>query len=221
MKIVSYDAASTTQIMIADELKPIKGFNLPALLNAVSARYGFAKSPTLDEARSPGVGAKFENGSMNTGDRDIPISSLFLYNDGFSAITTDTDDSNLVVNDLFGWLKQEFMFRDPITEPLRIYQSDVVLNLDNDPDASFGRLAEFLEFIQAEMTPPNARTKKPVQFNALVFGADPSGSGASPDFTLARRLGVPWYLGLYFSKANMQTKSHVRALEMIDKALYR
>jgi hypothetical protein len=207
--------------MIADEFKPLNGFNLPALLNAIAKRYGFSKFPTLEQARAGGTGAQFENGSITNGNKEIAISSLTLYNDGYSAVTSNTDDSDTVANDFFEWLKKEFLFRDPINEPLQIYQSDVVFNLENNPNDAFGRLNDFLKFVQIEMTPPNARTKKPVQFSALVFGADPTSNGPSPDFTLARRVGAPWHLGLYFSKANMKTTAHVKALEMLDAAILR
>lgn len=217
MKVVSQDGAIATMLFMADEVKPLKGYHLPALLKAIGDRYGAVKSPSLDDART--TGAKFENAIFVSNGRDISIPTLALHNDGFSISTTDTDDSEIVLNDLFGWLKEEFNFRDPATPAMCIYQSDLIVQFDNNPEEALGLIAPFLSFIQEEMTPANAYTKKPVQFGGMWFGADPLGPGGAPEFTIGRRINTPWRLGLYFSKANMKTSAHVRALTMLDGLL--
>jgi hypothetical protein len=217
MKVVSQDGALAILGYIPDEVRPLKGFHLPALLHAVGERYRAAKSPTLEESRS--TGAKYQNGLFSAGDREITIGEISLHNDAISIATTDTADSEIVLNDFFEWLKDEFKFREPSTPPIRIYQSDLVIQFDNNPENAFGAIAPFLSFIQEEMTPPNAHSKKHVQFAVIGFGTDPSVVGPSPEFTLARRVNVPWRIGLYFSKAHMKTSSHIRALELLDGLL--
>lgn len=69
------------------------------------------------------------------------------------------------------------------------------------------------------MTPANAPSKKEVQFSRIAFGADPIGIGATPEFIIERRAEIPWRIGLYFSKAHMETQAHIRALEMLDTLL--
>jgi hypothetical protein len=217
MKVISQDGAAATLLFVPDEVKPLKGYHLPELLLAVGQKYGAAKTPTVEEAK--GSAARFENGIFSDGHRKIPLVALTLHNDAIIATTTDTDDSELVIDNLFAWLKESFGFREPVTPAVRLYQSDLVVQFDNDPANAFGQITSFINFIQEEMTPPNATSRKPVQFGYISFGADPIGPGATPEFTIARRANVPWRLGFYFSKAHMRTSAHIRALELLDNLM--
>lgn len=217
MKVVSQDGGIASLAYIPDEVKPLKGFHIPTMLSAIAERYQLAKSPSVDDART--AGARFNIGRFSRADREVNITELGVFNDALAVTTTDTDDAEFVLNDLFAWLKGTFHLREPTTPPIRFYQSDLVVKFNNDPSAAFGGLSEFISLIQAQMIPSNARTKKPVQFNYIAFGADPVGAGVSPEFTVARRLGVPWDLGMYFSKAHMTTQNHIRALELLDALL--
>jgi len=217
MKIISQDGAAATLIFVPDEVKPFKGYHLPELLLAIGKRIEAAKIPSLEDARSSA--ARFENGVFVDGARRINLGALTLHNDAIIATTTDTDESDFVVDSLFAWLKNDFGFRDPSTPAVRVYQSDLVIQFDNDPDHTFGLIAPFINFIQQEMTPPNMPSKKAVQFAHIAFGADPIGVGATPEFTISRRVNLPWRLGLYFSKAHMRTSAHIKALEMLDGLL--
>lgn len=219
MKVISQDGAVATLSFIADEAKPVKGYNLPTLIDAIGKRYRAVITPTVEETRS--TGAKFQNATFMAGDREIAIPQLAIHRDGIVVTTTDTADSDVVLDDAFEWLKQNFGFREPMTPAIRTYQSDLVIRFDNDPGAAFGGIADFLKFIQGEMTPGNAPSKKDVQFSLIAFGADPIGAGVTPEFTVARRGDVPWRLGLYFSKAHMRTSSHIKALELLDRLLGR
>jgi len=218
MNVISQDGALATLIFIPDEVRPLRGFHLPALLREAGARYGAAKSPSTEDARSP-AGARFENGLYISNDREVPIGFFSLHNDAIVVATTDTSDSDLVINDIFNWMKDRFGFREPSTAPMRVYQSDLIVRFDNDPAEPFTALTNFIDFLNASMIPENARSKKPIQFNAIAFGGDPTAPGLTPEFTVARRVGVPWHLGLYFSKAHMTTPNHIRALGLLDEFL--
>jgi len=217
MNVVAQDGGLASIILIADETKPEKGVNLPRLLSAVHERYSFVKAPNIQEAREHG--AKFQNGVFRSGKREIAIGELGLFNDAFTVATTDTSDSELVLDDCFAWLKKDFAYRDQSRPYIRTYQSDLICKFDNDPGGAFANLKGFFEFLQKNMIPEASRAKKPVEFSGIAFGADPSGAGASPEFTLFRRVSVPWHLGLWFSKAHLTTANHIKALAMIDELL--
>jgi len=216
MELISQDGAMASLIFISDQVRPVKGFYLPRLLRAIAERYKTAKAASTEEARTSG--AIFQDGTFDDGGRSIGIGTLRLFNDGIAAITTDTVDSDLVLDDLFAWLKQEFQFRDPSTPFIRVYQSDLVVKFDHDPASAFGLIQSFLDFIQGQ-GPPTAHPTKSVVFRNIAFSADPTVPGLTPEFTIERRTNVPWRLGLYFSKAHMQTKAHIRALEILDGLL--
>lgn len=107
---------------IPDEVKPLKGFHLPALLRKTAERYQSVNVPSVEDART--AGAKFQNGTCRCGGGEIPFAQIAIHNDALSVVTTDSDDSELVLNDLYDWLKEEFLFREPSTPPIRSYQSD-------------------------------------------------------------------------------------------------
>ena len=218
MKVISQDGGLASLIFIADEVKPLKGYHLPKLLEAVAQRYNATKAPTLVEARGAG-GAAFENCLFNASDKQIAIGRIDFHNDAIVVMTTDTDDSEIVLDDIFQWLKQEFQFRDPISTSIKRFQSDLVVSFDHDPSDSFSGIGSFIKHIQDEMMPRNAHTKKDLQFAHITFATDPLISGPSPEFSVTHRFGVPWRYGLYFSKAHMRTQSHIRSLEMLDGML--
>src|SRR5258708_3245683 len=110
MKIISQPQAIATLLVVPDEVKPLKGYHLPQLIKAVGARYEFGKFPTAAEVISSG--AKFQQGRL----KSVNIPELGIFNDGFIATTSsDTSDSEVVLNDLVAFLKETFGFRDPQT----------------------------------------------------------------------------------------------------------
>lgn len=219
MKLIAKDAAIAALAVLPDEVRPLEALDVPRFIEAIADRYGLAKVPTLEQTKAQG--AKFQNGRMKIGSKEHAITELAVYNDAFSVTTNDTDDSLLVLTDLVKWLRKAFHFREPTTPPIHLYQSDLIVAFDNDPQESFTGIGEFLHYIFEAMTPPNAHTKKPVVFSRIAFGADPSVPGVSPEFTIERRQNTPWRFKHYFSKAHMPTERHVRGLELLDKALGR
>lgn len=207
MKLIAKDAAIAGIQVVPDEVKPLVGYYIPVLVRAVAERYKFSKAPTPDEVRT--TGAKFFDGRYVDGTREINISQLGVFNDAMAATTTDTSDSEIVVRDLFTWLQQTFKFRPPVTTPNRFYQSDLIVEFDNNPEDSFRSFAPFVEFLQG-------LTGKNHQFNRLSFGVDPL-SALAPEFIVERRAGMPWTSNRYFSKAHIPTDAHIEALEKLDK----
>ncbi len=216
MKLVSKDAAIAAIRVVPDEVKPLSGYHIPALLRGVAERYELAKSPSVEETNT--TGAKFQHGRLIAKKREISISELGIYNDAIAATTTDTSDSEVVVDDLYGWLKEHFGFREPTTKPVRAFQSDLIAELDNDPDKAFKSFAPLIRLLQKEAESINGINKQ-VQFGRIDFGSDPSISGPTALFVVERRGGVPWISNRYFCKAYMRTEAHIRALELLDELL--
>ncbi len=212
MKLVSIDGALATMIRLGDEVGPLNGYYLPELFRLIGDRYGLQTIPSLEEANA--TGAKFRTGQFQSGDRAINITELAIYSDGLSAITKDTKDSELVIRDLSLWLKDSLGFRDPITSPTIFFQSDLVVDFDNDPEKAFGFISPLIKFIDKERE-SIYRINKPLQFGRIGVGADPL-QGHAFEFGFERRIGAPWNLNRYFCKAHLPTDVHMRALEMLD-----
>lgn len=213
MKLVSKDAAMATLTVVADEIRPLNGYYLPELFHLISKRYALTKVPSVDDAAK--TGAKFQTGRVVAGTKEINIAELSIFSDGFNAVTTDTVDSDFVIDDLFGWLKQSLGFREPATKPIRTYQSDLVVDFDNDPSQAFRLFTPLMKLIQQEL---ESATGFPadVQFNRFGLGSDPKLTRVATEFVFERRVGAPWTSKRYFCKAHMPTSAHIRALEQLD-----
>lgn len=214
MKLISKDAGLAAIGIVIDEAKPLSGYSLPAMLQAVTTRYEMAKSPTIQETTA--TGAKFQNGRLAS--KNIVITELSIHNNSIAATTTDTKDSEIVVNDLLGFMRKEFGFREFTTKPVRVFQSDLIVEFDNDPDKALSLFAPLRELLQKEAESVNG-LKKPIQFNRIDFGSDPILTGPNAVFLIERRAGIPYSENRYFCKAYMQTDAHLRALELMDKLL--
>lgn len=217
MKLVSKDAALAMLLIEPDEVRPMNGLYLPELFRQIGERYELQQRPTVEDARK--TGAKFGAGRFISADKEIYISELGVFNDGFSVTTTDTEDAELVLNDLFAWLRQSFRFREPLTKAVRVFQSDLIVDFDNDPMLAVKTLAPVIALIQQEIEAISG-SKMPLLLNRLGFACDPSlFPGVTTEFGFERRAGAPWSANRYFCKAHIRTAAHIRALELLDASV--
>jgi hypothetical protein len=216
MKLVSKDGGFAAATMVADEIRPLDGINLPGLFSLVAEKFRFPKAPTLEEARAGG--AKFRGGFVVEGERQINITELGIFNDGFAISTTDTDDSRLVLHHLLDLLKVKFKFRDPITKPKWNYQSDLVVDFDTNVMEFLDPLSSVIESLEEEYEKAVGINQK-FHFDILGFVTEHTPPAPQPQFYIQRRVGAPLGSKRYFSKAHIPTRAHIRLLEMLDSAL--
>lgn len=214
MKLIAKSGGVAAISLIGDEVKPLNGYRVQTLIEAVAARYKFAKIPTVEETNASG--AKFGGGSFAS--KNITITELGLFNDAIHVTTTDTADSEVVRLDLFEWLVKQFHFREPTTKPKRAYQSDLIVEFENPPGEAFNLFEPLMQFIQKEVASHNG-DKREIEFSRLDLGSDPMVSGANAQFIVERRAGVFWKSNRFFCKAYMPTAAHIKALGLMDKLL--
>jgi hypothetical protein len=213
MKLISKEAAIAAMTLISDEVKPLNGWNIPELLRALTERYEFAKSPSVQETVT--TGAIFQYGRLV--DKNINIAELSVLGTGISAKTVDTNDSEVILKDLYGFLKKTFGFREPTTQPVRAFQSELVVEFDNNPDRTIKAFAPLTAFLQKEIEATSG-IKKQLQFHRLDFASDPmEPAPINALFLIERRAGVPYASNRYFCRAYMSTDAHIRSLELLDK----
>jgi hypothetical protein len=215
MKLINKDAALAAISFIPDEVRPMKGYYLYGLVRAIAERYAFSTVPTVKEAGE--AGARYKFGRLVKDGREIPILEMGVFNDTFTATTHDTLDAEHVVHDLFAWLKQAFQFRDPVNKFRYLFQSDLIVEFDNDPADQFVVLAPLFDFLQ-KAADKTMGAKSLMQFKAISFGVE---AGLVPHFQVERRVGSPWSSKRYFCKAHLPTDTHIRALELLDELMKR
>lgn len=210
MRVVTKERGTASIFLDSDEMRPHNGLYLPELFNAVQGRYGFVKAPTPEEARAGG--ARFNTGRLLLGAKNFNIQELAIFNDGFSVTTTETADSEVVLDELFIWLREDFGFREPLSSIERNFKSELIVDFANSPERLFAALMPALVFAATEMG-----GKQPL-FNGLRFTLPQSRDGTIPEFMFERRAGT-LELKRYYCRANLRTASFVKALEMVDKQL--
>src|SRR6266446_2506976 len=120
MKLISTEFGQSFQPYLIEELRPLNGgLHLPALIAAIADRYKFASVPTLNDALQQG--AKFAEGFLLFNEQIISIRQLGVYNDGMIVVGWNTDESDLILQDVMTWATQTFRLREPITRTRRVY----------------------------------------------------------------------------------------------------
>ena len=214
MKLVNKEGGISWMQFVADEVKPLRGFRVPELLKVISERYEFSKSPTHEEASTKG--ALFYTGRF--AEKNINIAALNIQSNLIGVTTYDTDDSEIVLMDLFEYLKEKFEFRDPLAKPQRAYQSDLVVDFENDPDQLIEQFSPLAKMLGKELESLNG-DKKPIQFNRIDLASDPSIPKSGMIFLIERRAGVPYATNRFFCKAYLRTDRHLVALAMLEDLL--
>jgi hypothetical protein len=185
---------------------------------AAKARYQFLKSPYDNGTAGTGE-AKYEGGGFkNKLGVEIAITSLTLHNDGVVVDTqANTDDSDAFLEDVFGWLHQEFELPAISNMPVkRLYASELNVLFDKPPVFLNPKLKGFVDKISAA-----AGDKKVGDFSFLGFqlGTDPERSPRPAQFRFEREASVPIDSGRYYSFAPTKTDPHVKLLEELEAAL--
>ena len=97
MKLVTTELGQVLQLFVADELRPLRGLDVPNFLQLVTQKYRFAKVPANLLSNTETQGSKFENGIIALPSGNIPILKFEIYGDGIIIDVRHTDDADAVM----------------------------------------------------------------------------------------------------------------------------
>ena len=223
MKIIAYEASRLTVLFPYEEVVPLAGVNDREIIEKVTARYKFLKSPSLVSEEITKNGYRFEAGQININGAIERIADFTIYRDGIVINSAKTDNSEALLDDVMGYMKDEFSYRDFITSPRRYFQSQIVVEFDRSPET----LIVPLDKIGAAISEPLKEiygTDIPMKFGRLDFAADKLKlSAPAPatvhNFIIERRIGIPFEKERYFCSAPFRTATHISVLEKIEALL--
>src|SRR4051794_38623816 len=113
MNVLSVDTGQAIQLVVMDEVRPLRGGAfLPDIIDAIAQRYRFTSFP---KEQAAGQEIKFEIGVLEGTNLQIPIRTLQIFSDGFLVTTAHTDDSDAVMDEFMEWAFTAFQFRPPKT----------------------------------------------------------------------------------------------------------
>lgn len=135
MKIISIEGAQVVQLVPADEVRPERSHFVPTIINIIQERYVFVSVPKSLDALQKGM--TFEHGQLITSDRTIVINELKIYNDGILVTARDTDECDLMADDIIDWAINTLGYRPPETRIPRTYTSTMVVEFDDRIERAF------------------------------------------------------------------------------------
>lgn len=129
MKIISIEGGQVVQLIPTDEVRPEISHFVPTIINIIQERYAFVSAPkSLDVLQQ---GMTFQHGQLITSDRTIVINELKIYNDGILATARNTDECDLIADDIIDWAVNTLGYRPPETQIPRTYTSIIVVEFDD------------------------------------------------------------------------------------------
>jgi hypothetical protein len=217
MRLISTEHGQSFQPFIAEEIRPPSGVYLPEVLLGITERYAFAVRPPNYETVVK-EGAKYKEGRLVENGKTIAIKDLGFFSDGIIVGTWNTDDSNTVLDDLIAWSTEKFGFREQQTKLTKTYTSSVVVEFEADLDTAletFGHLKKNVSSAMREICGWDVEVKAA----RIALATDPTTlpQHRRVDFTIERRVGLPYAENRYFSMATLPTRKHIELLEELER----
>ena len=185
---------------------------LPDAVTAITGRYRFVSAPTQTDPAQP---IKFQTGAIVLNGITIPITSLEIYDDGIIINSHNTDDADAVMQDFMSWAIQEFNYRAPTTKFPRLYQSRIVVDLEE----SLNKFISNFDTVRRIIT--KFLTADEDTLNVLRLSIGPHPAGALPYRTtwfIEPRTQQPIVPNRYFSTAPLSTAEHIQLLSALEAA---
>jgi hypothetical protein len=223
MRLIGTESGRGVQLVVPDEVRPKHGQDAPVLYNLLAQRYGFAKTPDIQDMFSKGITvAKYEHGRFSAPDFPVglPIAALDFYTDGIIATCADTEVVDLLIDDCLEWLIEREFIRPAITKIPRTYFSNLVIQFDqisSEKINSAFKTADRFNSALNEQYGWDYRTP----LGRLQFSADPRDlpQHRTAMFYIERRAGISYDQNWFFSSAPLPTSSHLRLLEGMERDL--
>jgi hypothetical protein len=224
MRIIAYDNSRVTMLFPLEEVSPLGGASGPAIFDAIGKRYSFAKRPNLSAPRDEleKTGYKFELGSIITSEKEITIGELAIFGDGIVVGAVTTDDAEVLIDNLIEYIKSEHKFRDFNTLPIRRFVSQIVVEFERPLSSLMDAYNTIAAAISGKLEAvyetkiPLGLGKIEVQFDKLLEQS----SLIVPNFTIERRVGIPFNKERYYCSAPLRTRDHLEVLGQIESLLH-
>lgn len=221
MKIISIEKGQVLQLLSADEIRPEMAHFVPTILSIIQKKYEFVSVPTAIDAMKKGF--NFEQGRIIIEDREIVINELGIYNDGILITARDTDECDLICDDIINFAINTFRYRPPETQIPRIYTSAIVVEFDDRIERAF----KVIDVIGPKLSKLLRRTYSfdvDIELYRFSIAADPQKvpQFTNSEFAIERRggerAGGP-FENRFYCIAPVRTSEHQELLEEFEQVL--
>ncbi|MGH9736752.1 MAG: hypothetical protein ACRD8A_19445, partial [Candidatus Acidiferrales bacterium] len=195
-----------------------KGLYLQPMIEALTARYTFAKAPQnlLDLTDNA---LAFKSGKFVNSKGVAVLVKFSIYDDGIIGETVaSTDDSTEFLNDVASWAKEEFGLQVP-SNARKAYASQIVFECDAPLLALSPKIAQLLRSVQARYQPLDGKPRE-FDFTGLSFWTEDVTKPLAPSMVkIERKIGPSFAQNMYFSQAPFETRSHIELLMELEALL--
>jgi hypothetical protein len=207
-----------------DDTMPERTVLIRDLLSFVGNAYKFSTRPQPPPTPVVDPIFSFQSGELILGDRKLAITSITLAVGGTIVAARDTDEADIILDDLVTKLDTELGYRIRDNVKRRDYQSNIVVQFDPSLEYQISALLRAEHILNQEIPRPNA----PFKTKRLAFGfSDPLRPMImrpfslddifNSDFVIERRVGEPYEDNRYLCAAPLRTSEHARVLELVEK----
>lgn len=220
MKLLYVQLAKVIWLFDTRLINP-RGLVVKDFFAAIKDRYDFANAPLHEFDRSDKGSLRFEGGSMHDADERAALSVTFnIYNDGIVAQTSsNTDHTTAFLQDLREFAI-EWGFSIPSPSSINKGFVSLVIVETEFPLLSINpKLMPIIEFIQSKMSSLDGKPRE-FDLTGIEFSSEDRTKNHAPaGFTFERRLEQPFSANRYYSEAPLQTKDHLKLLDMLEGIL--
>jgi len=220
MKLIVPELGRVTSLFVADEIRPLSAVPMDSYFRAIAERYNFTSLPAQPDPEQPGP-AVFQGGYFSSAVNTWPIVRLQIYNDALQVDSIQTDYALAILNDVLEFSKKEFHYREPISKPFLLFESNVVVEFGGAIHSAV-RIFEEVQSATSKAMSDVYEQRIQMEFNALALASDPlslpppfSGLLRS-DFSIIRRVNRPFSENRYFCCAGLPTEIHLKLLEQFE-----
>jgi hypothetical protein len=167
---------------------------------------------------------QFQAGEMVHKNERIVIQQLIIFPDGDAVVAQDTDLADRALETILVSLDEKFEFRYGGAKLERLYSSALAVELDE----KFVERTSAFSLMRTAANDAAGRSAAQYRLKRIAFGesADPDlspiqlvGQFAASDFSLERRVAVPFERNLFFSSAPLRTQDHIAYLERVEREI--
>jgi hypothetical protein len=202
----------------ADEIRASAGTPVVDAVKKVVETFAFVQVPT--GLPGPNDGFHFQEGRFVHGDQITAVKEIVIFNDGLSIEVYSDTETNLALLSKFVELLQSLGARKPITPPVVILQSMIVVEFPSSIDKLAAHYNDISRMLSKEIGVPGQQQLRVVEFSIDPDTLPKELANFNPTvFRLERRQNEEYDKNRFYSFANTHTENHIHILEKIGSLI--